>query len=767
MVLSKSQAMDKFKTLTGIHAADRDRADQKMKVFSAQDLLKIAMGSSASSSSSTPASDGRRPIVVDSEEESSDDEAEHGRPSSLFLAMRASAAPKAKTVASAKAAASPQPSRVVSASSSGGLNNVVTNAAVTASSPSAAVGAVDSGQQLRAVTNTVSDGRFNRLRESVKAEIVKHEEAIPSIQLHLLKDTENVLGQSSAFIQDIRNVIKKITPLIAGVRCTLSRIDRSINASALEDEKNSCNTLLDTLSTTMDLLKTISSSQPSNAQVVDAFTKTLDKNISLSSTFLIILWNNECSQKIMFGQIEEAMLMLKKSSMQVKRVLDTGEDESKVVFVAVALVENTVMRLATAVKILDLQNKSMPQSLKLLADYLEHGVSVASDKDFLAFSLQFDLELFHVLVSCKTADVMLLKQKVEFARQIDSQEESSPLQTFLAEHDIGRALIDYAGKVLEKQQGEIQKAEITADLETSINEVEDQITLMEFSKMQPSMNALIDKIIKIGKEQPAMKQMMDKMHADVADRIAKAVQQAYFKSLMGMKRSFDNYLAGTMPFAELPQHLYGIYDISDYLPLSMPVEIKAAITEQEAMCAALDNLIIRAAFFLRPSDTEPTILESDVADKMSKPYFWDSLPAHVISSLELVFKTRKPSLAFLTFAGGESSLMSIFVNPFCTWADQKSCQFLSNIGNLFGDDYDMLPKGARLLEIQQKIQVAPPQSQHVLLAVVGILTEMEHMASLTCSSQPTVVTWLVYMFFEIGSQRNLSGFALRGSTCSG
>ena len=65
------------------------------------------------------------------------------------------------------------------------------------SAASSAVGApVASSAEggVRAVTNMVSDGRFARLGENLRAEIVKHEGQLPSLQLHTLKDNGNFLG---------------------------------------------------------------------------------------------------------------------------------------------------------------------------------------------------------------------------------------------------------------------------------------------------------------------------------------------------------------------------------------------------------------------------------------------------------------------------------------------------------------------------------------------------------------------------------------------
>ena len=88
---------------------------------------------------------------------------------------------------------------------------------------------------------------------------------------------------------------------------------------------------------------------------------------------------------------------------------------------------------------------------------------------------------------------------------------------------------------------------------------------------------------------------------------------------------------------------------------------------------------------------------------MSETSFWDSLPAHVISALEASIKTKNPSMEFLAFAGGESDLLNVFVNPFRQWSDNCADNFLATVGNLLGDDYGMLPRGARLLQIKISI----------------------------------------------------------------
>ena len=83
--------------------------------------------------------------------------------------------------------------------------------------------------------------------------------------------------------------------------------------------------------------------------------------------------------------------------------------------------------------------------------------------------------------------------------------------------------------------------------------------------------------------------------------------------------------------------------------------------------------------------------------------------------------------------------MNTFVNPFHHWSNQKAAQFLGTLGGLFGTDADMLPRGARLVELRKTIQQAPESSQPPLLAVVGILSEMEFMASLITSAKPEQV----------------------------
>ncbi len=71
-------------------------------------------------------------------------------------------------------------------------------------------------------------------------------------------------------------------------------------------------------------------------------------------------------------------MMLKKSSQQVKRVLEAGEVEDKVEFIAVALVENTVMRLATSVKVVDMQHKKeeLAERLRAMESGTINGIQV-------------------------------------------------------------------------------------------------------------------------------------------------------------------------------------------------------------------------------------------------------------------------------------------------------------------------------------------------------------------------------------------------------
>ena len=78
--------------------------------------------------------------------------------------------------------------------------------------------------------------------------------------------------------------------------------------------------------------------------------------------------NNEAWQMIMFGKFRDAVAMMRGRSEQTVRLIQMGCASDKVAEIAVALIEEIVMRLMSKVKPTEVNTKVGIQTLKLLGD---------------------------------------------------------------------------------------------------------------------------------------------------------------------------------------------------------------------------------------------------------------------------------------------------------------------------------------------------------------------------------------------------------------
>ena len=289
LVLSKDQAATKFDALTKIHGESHSRIQQKLNVFTALDLIKMASGSGGSSSASKPAGENSSAVEVGSVSEDEGDDASgmedddpnvDGRSSSLFGRMRCSSAAAASSAVGSglkKGGGGGGSGGRAGGGGGGGGGRAGGGGGGAALSPAgktpdarsvAIAKAPPSGGS--AVVNVVTDGRFHRLKEGLVNELDKIRAAMHEMDISSFVDEDKTIGVGTAFVTQVKAKVKPLTASINALKGILGRIDRSTNKEMLSSESEVGNQMLDAFTACLTLVKTVTTAQPSAADVVQA-----------------------------------------------------------------------------------------------------------------------------------------------------------------------------------------------------------------------------------------------------------------------------------------------------------------------------------------------------------------------------------------------------------------------------------------------------------------------------------------------------------------
>lgn len=311
--VSKTQAVDKFAALAGIHAAEKRKCESKMSALSASDLLAMAcssFGSSGAASAQETGSNSEQAASEAPETVSDDDpvdsDLDPGRDfrSETLVALGRPGAKAKSAAAKAKAQASKTPTGASSVGGSGGAGGRGKH-----------VGRAGPSSPAPEVVSLVSDGRWKRLKEGVEQELGKlRADAAEVCDMSELVDEEGSMGIGSAFLKALKGHSKKCVQVAAALRLCLSRIDRSANKDGLESERQELDNLQGKVQHASDVLKVLSCAATPSVDALEALSIAIENGVKLSKTMSIIQWCHAMSQQIMFGNYENACELVTKDN---------------------------------------------------------------------------------------------------------------------------------------------------------------------------------------------------------------------------------------------------------------------------------------------------------------------------------------------------------------------------------------------------------------------------------------------------------------------
>ena len=198
---------------------------------------------------------------------------------------------------------------------------------------------------------------------------------------------------------------------------------------------------------------------------------------------------------------------------------------------------------------------------------------------------------------------------------------------------------------------------------------------------------------------------------------------------MASKTFFDKYVKAEISAdAQWPSCSF---DVVDHFPLCLSSQLLEDLCLEEKAYSQTHAMMSCVSTSVRDDKEEGPPGEVRVGNAV-----WDELPAHLIAGLEK--SLSNPPRDFIAFAGANGNLLNTFLNPFHKWCEHRASNRLATIGEMFDDNADELPKGACLVEITNSVNAVSVESQPPLPAVVGIISELEHLASMA-AADPTRV----------------------------
>lgn len=743
--VDKGQAQRKFDALYKLQTADRAKAEQKMQAFTASDLLAMAGMSTATSDQSK----GPTEEEVSSDDESENDDDGAPRPT-LWARARGVAAPKAKSAGSqasgastaasaasgaaaaaaskrsASASASQAPAKASKKVATGASAPGTSSSRVPPSSPSiASEKGVDNDH--RELITIVHDGRFQRLKENLIAEIAGLQEIAKRVcDLSMLNDQEKRNGSGATFASEVKARSKEIGKSQSALRTCIGRITRSTNKDALSDQLSVVQGLFDMGAAAMELLKALSSSSIAHVEVLEAFQHAAEHSVSLSKTMAVVKWTHEALQEITYGRFAAACAMIKKDSAQVRFVESHGGDAESMKEIATALVEDLVMRLLAKLKASDFKGKDDSQSLAILVDFLHSLREVVAEDNFLAGCLEDDVALLIIMADCKNQDPLHVRQYMDVfdaAELAENLENASPLQCFLVQHDSGKLLHQHTLEFMKKSSTEIRLAEWCARVEELVKGTERLIGLgADFGAAAQDCNNDIDKMSK----EEICKTKANCLRMQFHTRITAKVREHYKNRLVCARSSIGAWLVGDSEevdiLADMSEKEYNLSDkVKDILPRS----VLDLICKEESAYRLLHDLMTHVCCVLRAGSSEPTV-EAKICDAIQAHDVWNKMKESLVHEWEALL--ARPPADWHNWLIGNVYFWEDFIDPLQKWLADRSMQRLHTMA-AFMQKNEKGCRGTSLEQARQMVKNSPGDVQVPFLAVVGAMTELELLES--------------------------------------
>lgn len=325
------------------------------------------------------------------------------------------------------------------------------------------------------ISTVQEDGRFKRLKEGIDQDVVVASKGMSELcDLGDLIDLEKSLGGGTTFVSELKARMRELCKVISSCKTLSGRISRSANKEQLEEQLSKATKLCEQGVACKDILACLLSSSASHASVLEAFQNAEEREVKLSKTMAIMKWSHEALQKMMVGQREEAVAMMKSSSPQVVFTTSLGAAPSELEHIATCLLEDVLMRMLQKLRAVDFQGQSPSAALRDLMDFLAIALESANDEAWLARPLRKDISLLSNLVSCKDTDPVMVQSALESFDEKDVSsdlESASPISCFIVEHMCGKMLYQYAKDRCKSAEADIRIGNMVEETQASQNKV--------------------------------------------------------------------------------------------------------------------------------------------------------------------------------------------------------------------------------------------------------------------------------------------------------